>query len=486
MNGMKHLLLPALLVTVIAARLTLPAADAFAGDAAVPQSQSPQRQGADGDRDSPEPAGKDIAALQNRLASSDLQVYEGTPVGFTEEVYPFRGDPDAPVTVVEYSDYLCPYCARHFNQTLPTLLEKHVRTGQLKLVFRDFPIAKLHPTAAKGAAAALCVAEQGAVRFWSMHDALYRRQNEWNRLPDPGEFLAGIAEEIGVDRAAYDECVASGRTARRVEESVAEGKGLGFKGTPSFQFVNNKSGDTYTMVGAQPMEVFAQWTDALAAGKAPPEPKKPELPLWAKPEGLAPDPDRPGWTMAGDAYKGDPQAKLAVVEFADFQCPACGRHALQTQPVLDEQFVETGKLLWVVKHFPLRMHPHAPAAAAAAECAADQGRFWDMHHRLYQEQERWAQSDDVDAALVTLAETVDLEIDVFTECFQGRNALERVLRDMYDAQGVVRTTPTFVVLHDGKASVVRGARRADQFVAILNRMHEAVIAENDRVASATE
>jgi protein-disulfide isomerase len=275
----------------------------------------------------------------------------------------------------------------------------------VKFVFRDFPLASLHPTAPRGHAAARCVGEQGATRFWQMHDALFQAQPQWNRLPDPTAFLAQAARKVEADPTAYEQCMASGRHDARVQQSVAAGQALGFSGTPTFQFVHQASGKTYTLVGAQSVEVFARWIGALLAGQEPPQaelakpPEKPELPFWAKPEGLAPDPKRRGYTVAGDPYKGNPNAKLVVVEFGDFQCPACQRHALTTQPAVDKRFVETGQVLWVAKHFPLRSHPHAPVAAAAAECAGAQGKFWAMHHLLFERVEQWSTGDDPDPAL---------------------------------------------------------------------------------------
>jgi protein-disulfide isomerase len=224
------------------------------------------------------------------------------------------------------------------------------------------------------------------------------------------------------------------------------------------------------------VDMFARWIDALLAGKEPPEakqPEKPELPLWAKSEGLAPDPKRPGFTVAGDPYKGNPNAKLVLVEFSDFQCPACQRHALTTQPGLDKRFVKTGEVLWVAKHFPLRIHPHAPVAAAAAECAGDQSKFWTMHHLLFAQMEQWSNGVDPDTALVQLA--VDLELDraQFTTCLTSRKALERVLRDLYDGQGIgVRNLPMFILFYGGTGHVLAGARSAEEFVGTLQAQLE--------------
>jgi protein-disulfide isomerase len=404
------------------------------------------------------------------------EIYQGTPVGFTAEGDPFRGDPEAPLTLVEYSDYLCPFCEAYFRRALPTLVEKYVRTGQVKFVLRDFPLASLHPTAPKGATAARCVGEQGAARYWQMHDALFQAQQQWNQLPEPTAFLAGLARKAGADMTAYERCIALGRKEALVQQSVVAGQALGFTGTPTFQFVHRASGKTYTLVGAQPVDVFSNWIDTLLAGKEPAQakqPEKPELPLWAKPEGLAPDPNRPGFTLAGDPYKGNPDAKLVLVEFSDFQCPSCQRHALEAQPTLDKRFVETGEVMWVVKHFPLRIHPHAPAAAAAAECAGNQGKFWDMHHLLFERMEQWSGSDDPDTALVGLATELKLEPAQFGACLKGRKALERVLADLYDAQAIgIRSTPTFILFYGGTGHVLTGARSADQFATTLQQQVE--------------
>ena len=336
--------------------------------------------------------------LLNTVAMADAELpangdsYEGMPVGFTEEGHPYIGDPDAPVILEEWSDYLCPYCSRHFQQTLPALKDKYLRAGQMKLVSRDLPLAALHPTAARGHVAARCVGQQGAARYWAMHDDLFSRQGEWNRLPDPDAFLAEAAKKTGVDMVAYEACVNAAESMAAVDASVSAGQAHGFNGTPSFRFVDVKSGDAYSLIGAHPIAAFSLRADALVAGQKPPEdpaPKPPELPLWAKAEGLAPDPERPGYTVAGDQYRGNVDAKLTVIEFTDLQCPACRRHALETQPALDEQFVETGEVRWVSSTFP-EMHPHAAVAAAAAECAADQGRFWDMQHLLFEKQDEWS------------------------------------------------------------------------------------------------
>lgn len=406
------------------------------------------------------PSAQELAASES--SNKDISV------GFTAEGYPFRGDPEAPVTLEEFSDYLCPYCERHYRQTAPELLEKYVRAGRVKLVFRDFPIAALHPHAAAAAESALCVGEQNAALFWVMHDTLFESRKRWTPATSPDELLAGLAAEAGADVEQYEACKKSGHKKELVDASVTDAQNLGFNGTPSFRFSGGGSKDDYTFSGAHPLSKFEQWLDAMLAGNAPPAPPPPELPYWASPEGRAPDPARSGFTLAGDAYKGDPGAPLVVVEFSDFQCPSCRRHALNTEPVLDEKFIASGKVFWIFKNLPLSMHPNAPAAAAAAECAGEQDKFWKMKRLLFEEAEAWTEGAP-DEAIVALAGDAGLDTGAFRACFEGRKAMERVLKDIYDSRGVATTTPTFVVIYGGRGRLMKGARQPDEFITYLEK-----------------
>ncbi len=436
-----------------------------------------------------------VILIQTCFALNDEQssevAYKGVDVGFTEEGYPFMGEPDAPVTIIEYSDYLCPFCGRHFEQTQPQLIENYVSKGKLKMVFRDFPIAQLHSTAFYGHIAASCVGEQGPRLFWEMHDELFSRQREWNTLTDPSDFLRGVAESLNVDIETYETCIASEQAQARLNASLADVKELNFSGTPSFQFIQEDK--TYKLVGAQPYEVFSQWIEALLEGKEPPkkeEPEPPELPYWANEEqGLLPDVDNPGFTMAGDPYKGSEDAPLTVVEFSDFQCPFCAEHTLEVQPILDETFVDTGQVRWVFKHFPLRSHQYAVAAATATECAAKQGLFWELHDLLFETQEDWSAEgiEDIDAELIRIsAQLEEINLAKFASCLGSRKALEDVLIDIYDASGAVSTTPTFIVIHDGQGRALRGLRKAENFSSILEDLVDDSSKQSDKQNSSDD
>jgi protein-disulfide isomerase len=451
---------------LIVSALTTVATLAVPSDALLPTTPAPTATA----RTTPPPTATATQRVQPvaALAQSDMAA-----IGFTPDDQPFLGDPDAPLVIHEFSDYLCPFCARHFRETLPLLREEYLATGKARLVFHDFPIASLHPTAQIGHQAARCVAEEGAAHFWAMHDALFARQDEWNRLSDPTEFVNGLAEEIGADPVRYAACMASGRTAESVAVEIAAGEALGFNATPSFRIERLADDYTFDLVGAYPVARFREVLEAMLAGDeapATPTPAPASLPYWAD-AGLAPDPARPGFTLAGDPYKGSTDALLTIVEFSDFQCPACATHAIEVQPAVDAALIDAGEVRWVFKNFPLRSHPQTFAAAAAAECAGDQGQFWPMHDLLFARQADWG-VDAVDDALVALAGELDLDLEAFSACTASRQALERVLPDLYDAQGIVESTPTFIFLDGNAGAVYQGSRDATAFVGLVRRFIE--------------
>ncbi len=416
-----------------------------------------------------------VVAPATNVAPS-TETYKGIPVGFTEEGYPYRGALDAPLVMMEYSDYQCPFCNRYFVQTEPAIDESYVRTGQLRVIFRDFPLAELHPNAPAAHEASLCIAEQGsAALYWEMHAQLFRTVEEWNQLPDPRAFFASLAEEIGGDVEAFQACMEAGTHAQRVQAGVAEARQKGFSGTPSFEFLRVADGVTHKLVGAQPFDQFAGVIDALLAGEtpAPPEQQAQQqgddqgIPYWATAEGLQPDPERPGYDLAGDQYRGDPNATVKVIEFSDFQCPYCRRHVQQTQPALDEQYVETGKVQWVFKHFPLSIHPQAPAAGVASECAAEQGKFWEMHDLIFQNVEAWS-IEEPNPVFIDLAIQLELDPDAFAACLEHEEMHARVQSDMNDGAPYVRGTPTFIVLYGNQGTVIPGALPVESFTEILD------------------
>jgi protein-disulfide isomerase len=154
---------------------------------------------------------------------------------------PSRGPADAPVTIVEFSDFQCPFCSR-VNPTLKRIEETYA--GKVRVVFRDFPLLQIHPQAGKAAEAAGCADEQG--KFWPMHDALFAAQDKLKP-----EDLKAHATAIGLDMDKFNKCLDSGSRTGEWTKDMKEGEAYGVSSTPAF-FVNGRM-----IVGAQPYEEFS-------------------------------------------------------------------------------------------------------------------------------------------------------------------------------------------------------------------------------------
>jgi protein-disulfide isomerase len=172
------------------------------------------------------------------------------PVEIDTTGAPVIGDPDAPITIVEFTDYQCPFCSRHFLETYPQIVADYVETGQVRYVFMDFPLSSIHPQAQLAAEAARCAGDQDA--YVSMHDALFAHQEEWNGRDDAGTIFAGLAAELGLDVADFTACLDSRTHEAAVLADLEEGVRLGVDGTPAF-FLNGN-----LLSGAQPYSAFQE------------------------------------------------------------------------------------------------------------------------------------------------------------------------------------------------------------------------------------
>lgn len=169
-----------------------------------------------------------------------------------------RGNPNAPVKIVEYSDTECPFCKR-FHPTMKQVMDEYGKSGQVAWVYRHFPLDALHSKARKEAEATECAAEQGGNdTFWSYLDRLMEVTPSNNGL-DPAE-LPKIAQYVGLDVTKFNECLASGRFAQKVEEEVQNAMATGGNGTP-WSIVVGKDGKKYPLSGAQPYASIKQLID---------------------------------------------------------------------------------------------------------------------------------------------------------------------------------------------------------------------------------
>ena len=159
-----------------------------------------------------------------------------------------KGDVNAPITIIEFSDYQCPYCGRYVSETYGKIKENYIDTGKVRYVFRDFPLG-FHTNAKRAAMASECVREQGGDdAFWEYHDTLFENQNELS-ADKLKEYASGMGYEIA-------SCLDTEKYANEVDSDTKEGVSFGVSGTPTF-FINGKK-----LVGAQPYSAFESVIEA--------------------------------------------------------------------------------------------------------------------------------------------------------------------------------------------------------------------------------
>lgn len=178
---------------------------------------------------------------------------------------PFYGKADAKVTIVEFSDYQCPFCARYSHDTFPQIERDYIQTGRVKYVFQDYPIEAAHPQAFKAHEAVHCAAEHGKRR--EMHDKVFSNQRALS-ISD----LSAHAQAIGVDKGWFDKCLASASHSARVRGAINAGHAVGVRGTPTF-FVGLTEPNSAKLkamrriVGAQPYNAFKAAIDELLSAR---------------------------------------------------------------------------------------------------------------------------------------------------------------------------------------------------------------------------
>ena len=166
-----------------------------------------------------------------------------TPIEVSVDDDPVKGEENAPITIVEFSDFQCPFCERFFKETLPQIEKEYIETGKVKLVYRDFPLREIHSDAQKAAEAAECADEQG--KFWEYHNMLFENQ-EALKIADLKEY----AVTLKLDTQEFNNCLDKSEKAEEVNADIQEGESYGVTGTPAF-FING-----ILVSGARPFEDF--------------------------------------------------------------------------------------------------------------------------------------------------------------------------------------------------------------------------------------
>jgi protein-disulfide isomerase len=347
---------------------------------------------------------------------------------------PSLGPAGAPVTVIEFSDFECPYCKRGAD-VVHRLHEEY--PTEVRVVFKQNPLP-MHKNAMLAAEASLEAHAQG--RFWEYHDRMFNAQKDLGRAA-----LEAHAQAIGLDLGRFRAALDSGEHRARVTADMAEMARAGGRGTPFF-VVNGT-----VVKGARPYEHFKALVEkemGRGPGPAPDAPPRPQL-----------DPSRVyPVDVAGSQARGPEGAPLTIVVFTEFQCGFCAK----VQPTVQALIERYGDRVRIVhKSMPLPMHKDAFAAAEAAEAAGEQGRFWEFHDALWRTRQ-------VDAAsLERTAAEVGIDVARWKAEIASGRPKTRVQADMALAQKLgVTGTPTFFL--NGRPLV--GAVPLERFVALADEV----------------
>lgn len=164
------------------------------------------------------------------------------------------GDPDAPITIVEFADYQCPACATFASFVKPQVQAAVVESGDAKLVFYDFPLVSIHPNAFLAARAGRCAEDQDA--FWTYHDRLFANQSAWSGQSDPAGAFVDYAGEVGMDEGTFEECIRSDRHADLVTANMRLAEQLNISGTPTIMITEGQGMARRIQLGSDPVSAI--------------------------------------------------------------------------------------------------------------------------------------------------------------------------------------------------------------------------------------
>jgi protein-disulfide isomerase len=404
--------------------------------------------GAKAKRDAAAPKGKDQKA---RAGRPDASKSYAVPT----DGRPSYGPDDALVTIVEFSDFQCPFCSR-VNPTIAQIKEKYPK--DVRIVFRQQPLP-MHKEAPGAAKAALAAANQG--KFWEMHDALFENSRGLNDAK-----FTELAKGLGLDLAKFDADRNSPETAKKVAADQKVARQFGANGTPAF-FVNGRF-----VSGAQPFDKFealikeekAKAEKFMAAkGVAKGQLYDAMRKTWETEVKSAPPPPiadnkRRQVTTDGLPSKGNTtNPKITIVECSDFDCPFCSR----ATGIVDQVMKEYGdKVAFYFRHYPLPMHKNAEPAHRAAIAAGNQGKFWEMHDLLFADKSKRSEAD-----FEAFATQIGLDVAKFKKDWAAPATAQKVKDDMAQCQkNEVRGAPGFLI----NGRLMSGAQPFPRFKTVLD------------------
>jgi protein-disulfide isomerase len=364
---------------------------------------------------------------------------------------PLRGSPDALVTIVVASDFQCPFCKR-VEPTLKALFDAF--PGKVRFGWKHQPLAGHAKALPAAVAAEEARAQGGDAKFWEMHDKLFELSPALDR-PD----LERAAKEVGLDVAAVGKALDQGKYKDRILRDQALCQALGANSTPTL-FVNGRK-----VVGALPLEQLKpiveeemRKAEALVRSGVPAKDVYAKLQekgatsvvytagAPARPAAPGGAPPAPSTTAANvplrpdDPARGPEGAKITIALFSDFQCPFCAR-VLPTLKEVEQAFPGAVRVVWKHQPLPPSMHPQARPAAEAAEAAREQGKFWEMHDRLFANQRSLSP-----ALFESTARELGLDVERFKRSLESHSGAARIDADQKLATAVgANATPTLYV-----------------------------------------
>ncbi|HEX7466302.1 MAG TPA: thioredoxin domain-containing protein [Usitatibacter sp.] len=407
--------------------------------------------------------GEILAAIDDKQKPSAPAPGAAAAPGGSKKVVPFahdlrRGPKAAKVTIVEFSDFQCPFCKRS-EPTVKGLLDKYGK--DVALVWMNQPLP-FHDHAMDAASAFQAAGRQNSEKAWKLHDKMYENNTALTR-GDIEKYAGEVGLDVGKLKKDWDDA--------KVKSEIAEDQKIatqvGASGTPTF-FINGRE-----IVGAQESSAFEkiiddeikQADDLIKKGTPLKDvyTKRIESAALAPAPAAAPSaPAAPEGKQAiklGDApVKGPASAKVTLVAFSDFQCPFCSRAI----PVLKElETAYPGKLRVAFKQMPLPFHDKAHLAAEAALAANEQGKFWPYHDKLFANQQALDRP-----ALEKYAEELGLDMGKFKKALDSGKFKDKVDSDAKEGAAVGATgTPTFFI----NGTKLVGAQPVDAFKTVIDQ-----------------
>jgi protein-disulfide isomerase len=376
---------------------------------------------------------------------------------------PQKGPADALVTIVEFSEFECPFCAR-VNPTVARIMKEY--DGKVRVAWRNNPLP-FHKNATPAAIAAMeAHAQGGDDKFWKMHDILFQNQKALTR-----DNLEKYAQQVGLDMAAFRKALDTNKHEAAIKQDQELAAKLGARGTPAF-FINGRK-----LMGAQPYEKFKELiddevrrTEQLVGTGVAKNRVYAAITKNAKTEATPEEPQRKQQPDTKAVYKvpltgnepqqGPDDALVTIVTISEFECPFCKR----VEPTLHELREKYGKDLRIVwLNNPLPFHKNAtPAAQAALEAHAQGGndKFWKMHELLFENQKALTREN-----LEKFAQQVGLNMAQFRKALDGDKFKDVIEKQQTLAKSLGATgTPAFFI--NGRN--LRGAQPIAAFTAVVD------------------